>query len=150
MTLDAVLLYAQVGHGQHANLHTDCTFAVWNRRPADAAEALAVIDTLTRRERAEPGGLMLVTLAKASSGLSDAEFARVDREVRAHTLEKFGPVRSLRPTLLIELAFEGIGASARHKSGLALRGPRMLRIRDDKPLHEADDLDTLRRWLLGA
>lgn len=152
MTLDAVLLYAQAGHGRRANLYTDYTFAVWNRRPVDAAEAQAVVEAIARREPAnlaEAGRLTLVTLAKAYSGLSDAEFVRIDREVRAHTLEKFGPVRSVRPTLVFELAFEAIGASARHKSGLALRFPRMLRIRDDKPLHEADDLDALRRWLNG-
>ena len=143
LTADAVLIYAQAGHGRRASVYTDYTFAVWNRAPADAAEAQAVVEAIARREPARPGGLQLVPFAKAYSGLSDAEFARVDREIRAHTLEKFGPVRSVRPTLVFELGFEGIQASPRHKSGVAVRFPRMLRIRDDKPLHEADSLDSL-------
>ena len=84
-----------------------------------------------------------MTFAKAYSGLSDAEFAQVDRVIRATTLEKFGPVRSVRPTLVFELGFEGVNRSPRHKSGYAVRFPRMLRIRRDKPLHEADTLDAL-------
>ena len=143
-TVDAVLVYAQAGHGRRAGLYTDYTFAVWSRPPADAAEAQAVVEAITRREPPRPDGLQLLTFAKAYSGLSDAEFQRVDRVIRASTLEKFGPVRSLRPTLVFELGFEGIGPSPRHKSGVALRFPRMLRIRDDKPLHEADSLATLR------
>jgi len=79
--------------------------------------------------------------------LSDEEFQRVDARIRATTLEKFGPVRSVKPTLVFELAFEGIQRSPRHKSGIALRFPRMLRIRDDKPLHEADTLQTLQALL---
>ena len=82
--------------------------------------------------------------AKAYSGLTDDEFAAVDRVIRATTLEKFGPVRSVRPTLVFELAFEGLQVSARHRSGVAVRFPRMLRVRHDKPLHEADSLDSLR------
>jgi DNA ligase-1 len=144
LTADAVLIYAQAGHGRRASVYTDYTFAVWNRTPADAAEAQAVVEAIARREPPRPGGLQLVPFAKAYSGLSDAEFARVDREIRAHTLEKFGPVRSVRPTLVFELGFEGIQASPRHKSGVAVRFPRMLRIRDDKPLHEADTLPALR------
>ena len=87
--------------------------------------------------------------AKAYSGLTDAEFRRVDALIRRTTIEKFGPVRSLKPTLVFELGFEGIDRSTRHKSGIAVRFPRMLRIRDDKPLHEADTLQTL-ETLLGA
>ena len=90
-----------------------------------------------------------VPFAKAYSGLSDAEFARVDRVIRAHTLEKFGPVRSVRPTLVFELGFEAVNRSTRHKSGIAVRFPRMLRIRDDKPLHDADSLEQLRAMLAG-
>ena len=95
-------------------------------------------------------GRRLVPFAKAYSGLSDEEIRRVDRVVRQTTLEKFGPVRRLRPTLLFELGFEGIQPSARHKSGLAVRFPRMLRWREDKPLHEADTLDTLRAWMAAT
>ena len=81
--------------------------------------------------------------AKAYSGLSDEEFREVERIIRSTTLEKFGPVRSVRPTLVFELGFEGIQRSGRHRSGIAVRFPRMLRIRRDKPLHEADTLATL-------
>ena len=94
-----------------------------------------------------PGALQLVAFAKAYSGLSDAEFAEVDRIIRANTLEKFGPVRSVRPTLVFELGFEGVNRSPRHKSGIAVRFPRMLRIRRDKPLHEADSLAQLQAML---
>ena len=92
---------------------------------------------------AEPDALQLVPFAKAYSGLTDQEFREVDRVIRQTTLEKFGPVRSVRPTLMFELGFEGINRSARHRSGIAVRFPRMLRIRHDKPLHEADTLQTL-------
>ncbi|MDT7835829.1 ATP-dependent DNA ligase [Aquabacterium sp. OR-4] len=142
-TVDGVLIYAQAGHGRRAGLYTDYTFAVWNRPPRDAAEAAAVVEAIARREPAEPGALQLVPFTKAYSGLSDAEFAAVDRVIRAHTLEKFGPVRSVRPSLVLELGFEGLQRSPRHKSGIALRFPRMLRLRPDKPLHEADALPAL-------
>ena len=125
-TVDAVLVYAQAGHGRRAGLYTDTTFAVWNWAPADAAEAAAVVQAITRREPALPGALQLVTVAKAYSGLTDAEFKAVDQVIRATTLEKFGPVRSLRPTLVFELGFESIARSPRHKSGIALRFPRLL------------------------
>jgi DNA ligase-1 len=150
LTADGVLIYAQAGHGRRASVYTDYTFAAWNRAPADAAEAAAVVEAIARREPAVPGALQLVPFAKAYSGLTDAEFKEVDRVIRATTLEKFGPVRSVRPTLVFELGFEGIGASPRHKSGIAVRFPRMLRIRADKPLHEADTLATLRALMHGA
>ena len=148
--IDAVLIYAQAGHGRRASVYTDYTFAVWSRAPRDAAEAQAVVDAIARREPAQPGALQLVAFAKAYSGLSDAEFASVDRVIRATTLEKFGPVRSVKPTLVFELGFEGINRSPRHKSGIAVRFPRMLRIRDDKPLREADTLANLEALLDGA
>jgi len=147
--VDAVLIYAQAGHGRRASVYTDYTFAVWNRAPLDADEAQAVVEAIARREPAPPGALQLVAFAKAYSGLSDAEFTAVDKVIRSTTLEKFGPVRSVRPTLVFELGFEGINRSPRHKSGIAVRFPRMLRIRDDKPLHEADTLATLEA-LLGS
>jgi DNA ligase 1 len=143
MTADAVLIYAQAGHGRRASVYTDYTFAVWSRAPASAEEAQAVIDAIARREPAVDGALQLVPFAKAYSGLTDEEFKRIDRAIRATTLEKFGPVRSVKPTLVFELGFEGIQKSPRHKSGIAVRFPRMLRIRDDKPLHEADTLPAL-------
>lgn len=149
-TVDGVLIYAQAGHGRRAGLYTDYTFAVWNRPPRDAAEAQAVVEAISRRAPAEPGALQLVPFTKAYSGLTDAEFAQVDRVIRAHTLEKFGPVRSVRPSLVLELGFEGLQRSPRHKSGIALRFPRMLRLRPDKPLHEADTLDGLLALLVSG
>ncbi len=145
-TADAVLVYAQAGHGRRASVYTDYTFAVWSRAPRDAAEAQAVIEAIARKEPAPPrdsSALQLLPFAKAYSGLSDAEFAAVDKLIRATTLEKFGPVRSVKPSLVFEIAFEGLNASPRHKSGIAVRFPRMLRVRHDKPLHEADTLATL-------
>lgn len=144
LSVDAVLIYAQAGHGRRASVYTDYTFAVWNRPPAGAAEAQAVVDAIAAREPAHADALQLVPFAKAYSGLSDDEFREVDRIIRQTTIEKFGPVRSVRPSLVFELGFEGINASPRHKSGIAVRFPRMLRIRHDKPLHEADTLATLR------
>jgi len=146
-SVDAVLIYAQAGHGRRASVYTDYTFAVWSRAPADAAEAQAVVDAIANREPAQAGALQLVAFAKAYSGLTDAEFKRVDAVIRKTTLEKFGPVRSVKPTLVFELGFEGINRSPRHKSGIAVRFPRMLRIRDDKPLHEADTLQVLEALL---
>lgn len=143
LTADAVLIYAQAGHGRRASVYTDYTFAVWNRAPRDAAEAQAVVEAIAERQPAQPEGLQLVAFAKAYGGLSDAEFKAVDRVIRQTTLEKFGPVRSVRPTMVFELGFEGLARSSRHKSGIAVRFPRMLRIRHDKPLHEADTLATL-------
>jgi DNA ligase-1 len=146
LTVDAVLVYAQAGHGRRASVYTDYTFAVWSRAPRDAAEAQAVIEAIARKAPAparDSGALQLLPFAKAYSGLSDAEFAAVDQVIRATTLDKFGPVRSVRPSLVFEIAFEGINRSPRHKSGIAVRFPRMLRIRHDKPLHEADVLATL-------
>jgi DNA ligase 1 len=144
MTIDAVLIYAQRGHGRRASVYTDYTFAVWSRPPRDAAEAQAVVEAIARGDPPAPDALQLVTFAKAYSGLTDSEFADVNKVINATTINKFGPVRSVKPSLVFELGFEGIAASARHKSGIAVRFPRMLRIRNDKPLHEADALPALR------
>ena len=103
----------------------------------------AVVEAIAGASRPATDALQLVPFAKAYSGLTDEEFQRVDRVIRATTIEKFGPVRSVRPSLVFELGFEGIKRSTRHKSGIAVRFPRMLRMRDDKPLHEADTLQTL-------
>jgi DNA ligase-1 len=152
LSVDAVLVYAQAGHGRRASVYTDYTFAVWNRPPRDAAEAQSVVEAIARREpapRDDPQALQLVPFAKAYSGLGDAEFAAVDKVISATTLEKFGPVRSVRPSLVFELGFEGIGPSPRHRSGIAVRFPRMLRQRLDKPLHEADTLGLLRAMMDG-
>ena len=143
LAVDCVLVYAQAGHGRRASVYTDYTFAVWNRRPADAAEAAAVVEAIVAKRPPEPDALQLVAFAKAYSGLTDEEFRRIDRIIRRDTIEKFGPVRSVRPSLVFELGFEGIQKSARHKSGIAVRFPRMLRIREDKALWEADSMDEL-------
>ena len=150
LTVDAVLIYAQAGHGRRASVYTDYTFAVWSRPPLDAAEAQAVVDAIGARQPALAGALQLVAFAKAYSGLTDEEFKRIDRVIRQTTLEKFGPVRSVKPSLVFELGFEAINRSSRHKSGIAVRFPRMLRIRDDKPLFEADSVLTLEALLARA
>jgi DNA ligase-1 len=121
-TVDAVLIYAQRGTGKRASLYTDYTFGVW-----DAGQ--------------------LVPFAKAYSGLTDAEIREVDAFVRRNTVEKFGPVRTVKPELVFELAFEAIQRSTRHKSGIAVRFPRILRWRTDKPIEEADSLNTIRALL---
>jgi len=126
-SVDAVLIYAQAGHGRRAGLFTDYTFAVWDGDPA--------------------AGGRLVPFAKAYSGLSDAEMRRVDAFIRANTLEKFGPVRAVKPQLVFELGFEGIQRSTRHKSGIAVRFPRILRLREDKRIEDADTLDAIRALL---
>jgi len=175
MTIDCVLIYAQAGHGRRASLYTDYTFAVWNRAPANVGEAQAAIEALEKKQPARPDAraakgrpeqadapsgasaahavasvgapLQLMAFAKAYSGLTDEEFKRIDSVIRKTTLEKFGPVRSVRPSLVFELGFEGINRSLRHKSGIAVRFPRMLRIRNDKPLHQANTLDDLKALL---
>jgi DNA ligase 1 len=143
MSIDCVLVYAQAGHGRRASVYTDYTFAVWNRAPRDQQEADAVLQAIERRDPPKPDELQLVAFAKAYSGLTDEEFRRVDAIIRKTTIEKFGPVRSVKPSLVFELGFEGINRSSRHKSGIAVRFPRMLRIRFDKPLHEANTLQDL-------
>ena len=147
MTIDCVLIYAQAGHGRRASLYTDYTFAVWSRQPANAQEAQSVVNAIEKREPAKDGALQLVAFAKAYSGLTDEEFKQIDSVIRKTTLEKFGPVRSVKPSLVFELGFEGINLSPRHKSGIAVRFPRMLRIRGDKPLHETNTLDDLKMLL---
>lgn len=121
-TVDAVLLGGQLGRGRRADLHTDYTFGVWD-------------------------GPELVPIAKAYSGLSDAEIRQVDRFIKANTISQHGPVRWVRPELVFEIAFEGIQWSSRHRAGLALRFPRINRWRTDKTAAQADQIDTLRAML---
>ena len=121
-TVDAVLIYAMGGSGRRANLYTDYTFAVWNDG-------------------------QLVPFTKAYSGLTDDELREVDRWIKQNTIERFGPVRSVKPLLVFELAFEGIARSTRHKSGIALRFPRIKRWRKDKPASEANALSDLTQLL---
>ena len=122
LAIDAVMIYAQKGHGRRSNLYTDYTFAVKD-------------------------GDKLVTFTKAYSGLTDKEFAQVDNFVKRNSLEKFGPVRTVKPELVFEIAFEGIAASNRHKSGVALRFPRINRWRKDKTADEINTLDDLKKML---
>ncbi len=124
-TCDAVLIYAQRGNGRRASLYTDYTFGAWQNG-------------------------QLVPFAKAYSGLSDAEIRDVDRFVRQNTLEQFGPVRSVKPELVFELAFENIQFSKRHKSGIAVRFPRMARWRHDKRPEDADTLDSIKAQMSAA
>ena len=121
-SVDAVMIYAQAGHGRRASLHTDYTFAVWRDG-------------------------VLVPVAKAYSGLTDVEIRELDVWIRRNTIEKFGPVRHVHPVHVFELAFEGIQLSPRHKSGVAVRFPRILRWRRDKAISEADTLDALHTLL---
>jgi DNA ligase-1 len=121
-SVDAVLIYAQRGSGKRASLYTDYTFGVWDNG-------------------------QLVPFAKAYSGLTDEEIRKVDSYVRRATIEKFGPVRTVKPELVFEIAFEGIQSSTRHKSGIAVRFPRMARWRTDKKIEDADSLDSLRALL---
>lgn len=122
LTIDAVMIYAQKGHGRRSNLYTDYTFAVKD-------------------------GDKLVSFAKAYSGLTDKEFAQVDAFVKRNSIEKFGPVRTVKPELVFEIAFEGIAASNRHKSGVALRFPRMSKWRQDKKPTEINTLEDLKELL---
>ncbi len=130
LTIDCVLMYAQRGHGKRSSYYSDYTFGCWR------------IDDDGRRE--------LVPVGKAYFGFTDAELRQLDGWVRRHTVERFGPVRAVDPALVLEIAFDGAQRSNRHKSGLALRFPRVHRIRWDKPAAEADTLEALARLLPAA
>jgi len=121
-TIDAVLTYAMRGHGRRTNLYTDYTFGLWEKEE-------------------------LVTFAKAYSGLTDSEIKKVDQYVKKNTLDRFGPVRQVKPELVFEIAFEGLAPSSRHKSGVAVRFPRILRWRHDKKSDEANSLEDLKKLL---
>jgi DNA ligase-1 len=123
-TIDAVLIYAMRGHGRRSNLFTDYTFAVWDDEKKN-----------------------LITFAKAYSGLTDKEFRQVDAWIKKNTIEKFGPIRSVTPHHVFEIAFEGIAYSKRHKSGVATRFPRIHRWRMDKPIKEANTLAELKEMI---
>ena len=122
LVIDAVMIYAQKGAGRRSNLYTDYTFAVKD-------------------------GDKLIPFTKAYSGLTDKEFAQVDYFVKRNSIEKFGPVRTVKPELVFEIAFEGIAASNRHKSGVALRFPRISRWRKDKKPEEINTLEDLKKML---
>lgn len=129
--IDAVLMYAQRGHGKRSSFYSDYTFGVWTAGPG--------------------GDRVLTPVGKAYFGFTDAELKAIDKFVRDNTVERFGPVRSVRAEpqagLVFEVAFEGLQRSTRHKSGVAMRFPRISRLRWDKPPGEADELSTLERML---
>jgi DNA ligase-1 len=122
LTLDTVLMYAQRGHGKRSSFYSDYTFGAW-------------------------AGDALVPVGKAYSGFTDDELRRLDRWVRNNTVERWGPVREVAPAIVLEIAFDSVHRSTRHKSGVAMRFPRIHRIRWDKPVHEADTLETLEKLL---
>ena len=129
LTVDCVLMYAQRGHGKRSSYYSDYTFGCW-RPAADGTTELAPV-------------------GKAYFGFTDSELIELDKWVRLNTVERFGPVRSVAPALVLEIAFDVVQRSSRHKSGVAMRFPRVHRIRWDKPAAEADSLDTLIR-LIGV
>ena len=120
LTLDCVLMYAQRGSGKRSSFYSDYTFGVWDNEKADQAQ--------------------LVPVGKAYSGFTDEELLKLDKWIRSHTLNRFGPVREVEPKMVLEIEFDSIHPSKRHKSGLAMRFPRVHRMRWDKPAHEADTL----------
>jgi len=134
LTIDCVLMYAQRGSGKRSSYYSDYTFGVWRETAGDNGE--------TVRE--------LVPVGKAYSGFTDEELLRLDRFIRNHTLEQFGPVRAVEQTLVLEIAFDAVFPSTRHKSGLAMRFPRVHRIRWDKPADEADTLPTVAKLVVAA
>ncbi|WBO23115.1 cisplatin damage response ATP-dependent DNA ligase [Sphingomonas abietis] len=127
LVADCVMMYAQRGHGKRSSFYSDYTFGCWTAPPEEGGELLPV--------------------GKAYSGFTDEELKGLDRFVRNHTTQRFGPVREVEKTLVLEVAFDSIHESKRHKSGLAMRFPRISRIRTDKPAQEADLIDTLRRMI---
>lgn len=133
LIIDAVLMYAQRGHGKRSSFYSDFTFGCWRQ----------ILD----KEGADDGGRELVPVGKAYSGFTDEELKRLDRWVRDHTTERYGPVRVLTPALVAEFEFDSVHSSTRHKSGLALRFPRFHRIRWDKPAAEADEVETLKKLI---
>ena len=125
LTADCVLRYAQRGSGKRSSYYSDYTFGAWD-------------------------GDKLVPVGKSYSGFTDAELLRLDKWIRANTTERFGPVRAVAPELVLEIAFDAVQPSARHKSGIAMRFPRVHRIRWDKPAAEADRLEALKALIAGG
>ena len=130
LTLDCVLMYAQRGSGKRSSYYSDYTFGAWRTDPENGAQEL-------------------VPVGKAYFGFTDEELMQIDRWVRNHTTESFGPVRAVTPELVFEVAFDAVQKSTRHKSGVAMRFPRIHRIRWDKPAAEADRLETLAAMIEG-
>lgn len=133
LTVDCVLMYAQRGSGKRSSYYSDYTFGVWRETAGDDGQIV--------RE--------LVPVGKAYSGFTDEELLRLDRFIRTHTTEQFGPVRAVEQTMVLEIAFDAVFPSTRHKSGLAMRFPRVHRIRWDKPADEADTLETVQKLVVA-
>ncbi|MEO1730620.1 MAG: cisplatin damage response ATP-dependent DNA ligase [Pseudomonadota bacterium] len=133
LLIDCVLMYAQRGSGKRSSFYSDYTFGCWDGDPDALPDASS-----------DQGGAELLPVGKAYSGFTDAELKKLDKLVRQTTLNRFGPVREVERTLVFEVAFDSVHTSKRHKSGLAMRFPRIHRIRWDKPVHEADRIETLR------
>jgi DNA ligase-1 len=127
LSVDAVLMYAQRGHGKRSSFYSDYTFGLWRTSEAGIDE--------------------LAPIGKAYFGFTDAELALLDRWIRNHTVARFGPVREVEKSFVVQVAFDAVQLSRRHKSGVALRFPRIARLRQDKPAAEADRLETLMRWV---
>ena len=127
LNIDAVLMYAQRGHGKRSSYYSDYTFGLWRAKP--------------------DGGRELVPVGKSYSGFTDEELGQLDKWIRAHTNERFGSVRAVTAGLVFEVEFDAVQRSSRHKSGVALRFPRIQRIRWDKPAEEADGLEALLKML---
>ncbi len=147
LSVPGVLIYVQTDEARSGAAFDAYSLAVWNRPPQDADEAQAVVQAIAERRPATAGALQLLPLTKAVSALNHDDQARLQQHVREHTLQRFGPVRSLRPTLVVDLAFDGLHRSARHKSGLVLLQPRLLRLRSDLAPHQAGHLAQLQAWL---
>ena len=128
LVADCVMMYAQRGHGKRSSFYSDYTFGCWTADPADGGE--------------------LTPVGKAYSGFTDAELAMLDKFVRTNTVARFGPVREVAKSMVLEIAFDSLHVSTRHKSGVAMRFPRVARIRTDKPASEADRVETLKRMIV--
>jgi len=133
LTIDCVLMYAQRGSGKRSSYYSDYTFGVWRETAGDDGQIV--------RE--------LVPVGKAYSGFTDEELLQLDRFIRNHTTEQFGPVRAVEQTMVLEIAFDAVFPSTRHKSGLAMRFPRVHRIRWDKPADEADTLESVQKLVVA-
>lgn len=152
LTLDCVLMYAQRGSGKRSSFYSDYTFGVWRRSSGDRSGTEGGSnDGGNDNDSGKDGNARdLVPVGKAYSGFTDAELKELDRWIRSHTVDQFGPVRAVAPGLVLEVAFDAVHRSVRHKSGVAMRFPRIHRIRWDKPAAQADTLETVLALVAGA
>ncbi len=143
LSVAAVLVQVRSGGGRPGQPGDEYGLALWSRPPVDAAEARDVVDAIAAQRPAQPGSLQLLPVARTAAALDAVDPAVLGQAVRDHRVQRFGPVHSLRPTLVIELAFDGADPSPRHKCGWVLRQPRLLRLRPDLALHQADSVSAL-------